>query len=188
MLKRIAIREAVKAALLNKTPAAARVQASRPNPIQQNPTWIQDNTQLPRIIIYTRNTKSSVFDESPRRYRHETELRVECVTEVLAEQDIDITLDNFEQTALDAILADDTLGGVVDDTMLSESSSEIDGDGDRLIAGVVLAFTVVYYTNAPEASAQTLDDFETMNIQYNLAGQQPDPADRAETIIEGLEA
>lgn len=187
MIERRILRQAARAALLGKTRAGQNVDASRPNPITQNPSALVEHTKLPRIVLYTRTTRSQVFDESPRRYRHEVELAAECVLEVGPGQNIDDELDLFEDQALRALLVDDTLGGTVDDLLLTGSRNVVDTAGDRLIAATIISFDAVVYTYAPINGTLELPDLQRVNVEYNLSGEQPDPADRAQSNIEGLD-
>lgn len=187
MIARRLLRTAVKAALLNNTRAGAKVDSSRKRPISQQPTDLPTPTELPRIVIYTRSTKSDVFDESPRRYRHDIEVSVEGWVEFEGTAEVDDIIDAFEEEILAAVLVDDTLGGVVNDIKLTGSVNDFADTGDRMIGAVVVTFSADLFTTAPLPGTLELPDITTINTQYNLSGQQPNPADRAETIIEGLE-
>lgn len=183
------IRDAAKAALVAaNTRAGTRVESNRPNPLSQRPSPEGGVQELPAIIIYTRSTKSSVYDESPRRYRHEAELAVECALEILPDQDIDTTLDEFEQEIVEALLRDETLGGVADDMTLQSSANTFDESGAKLLGAVIITFTAVYYTEAPAQGTQTLADLSRIHTEHSLGGEQPDPRDRAITDVQGLSA
>lgn len=181
------IRQAVKAALVGKTRATDRVESSRPNPLSQRPTALGGREELPAIIIYTPSTKSEIFDESPRRYKHTSEVRVECALEVAADQDIDDSLDDFEQEVLDVLLLDDTVDGLVDDIAFTGSTNTVEGTGAKLLAAVIMSFEVTFYTYAPVEGTQEMDDFATFHTEHSLAGAQPDTRDRAITHVEDLE-
>lgn len=186
MIPRRALRQSAKAALLGKTRAGSRIDSGRPNPLSQAPSPDGGVDELPSIILYTRSTRSEVFDESPRRYRHEVELTAECVMEIGAGQQIDDELDAFEQEALAALLLDDTLLGTVDDLRLSRATSTIDGDGNKLLGAVILTFEATLYTYAPIEGTQMLADLRAVHTEYSLDGNQDDTRDRAITDIEGL--
>lgn len=181
------IREAARTALLGKTRAGANVQSNRPNPLSQRPSAMGGREELPVVIIYTRQTRSQVFDESPRRYRHEAELVVECALEIGQDQEIDDELDAFEQEVLEAMLLDETLGGTADDVQLSGSTNTISDAGAKLLGAVVITFNAVFYTDAPFPGTQDLPDLERVHVEYSLSGEQDNPADRAKTDIEGLQ-
>lgn len=182
------IREAAAAALVDKTRAGPRVFSNRPNALSQTPSALPGDTrELPAIIIYTRNTRSEVFDESPRRYRNEAELVVECADEILAGEEIDDQLDAFEQEVINVLLLDETLAGTADDLLLTGSSMAIQEDGARLLGACVLSFNAVYYTYAPTQGTQTLDPLRHVHVEYSLDGKQDDSRDRAQTDIAGMD-
>ena len=181
------IREAVAAALVDKTRAGPRVFSNRPNALSQAPSALPGDTrEFPAIIVYTRSTRSEVFDESPRRYRHEAELFVECADEILPGDEIDDQLDQFEQEVSDALLLDDTLGGTADDLRFTGSTMAVRADGAQLLGACVLSFNAIYFTYAPAEGAQALDSLRHVHVEYSLDGGQDDPRDRAKTDIADL--
>lgn len=187
MKTRKLIREAAKAMLVNKTIANANVASSRPNPLSQNPSAHGGTEELPAIIIYTRSTKSEVFDESPRRYRHEAELAVECALEIKSGEELDDQLDNFEQEVVDALLADDSLGGIAEDLMLTGSTNTIADAGEKLLGAVIITFQAVYFTDLPESIIENMPPLDTVHTEYSLGGTQADTRDRAKTHLQGLD-
>lgn len=190
MTPRRLIREAVKTALIGKTIAGTRVESSRPNPLSQQPHAAGGHNELPAIIIYTHSTRSEVFDESPRRYRHEAELVVECACEIQPGQGLDDQLDEFEEQVVQALLLDDTLGGTADDLVLTGSTTGIDGSGNKLLGAVIISLQATFYTYAPAEGGGgelVLPDLERVHTEYSLSGDQPDPRDRAKTDIEGFQ-
>lgn len=189
MLQRKLLRETVKDHLVGKTMAGSNVESSRKTPVSQEPSaLLGNNNETSRVIVYTRTTKSRVFDESPRRYRHESEVVVEGLLQLQDGSALDDSLDTFENQILAALLVDDTLGGTVDDFILVESLNDYGEVGDRMIGGTAITFTAIYYTTSPLPGTLDLPDFTGVNTGYNLDGRQDNPADRAQTIIEGLDA
>lgn len=188
MNARAAIRAAARARIVAAaTVAGSNVLTNRPNPLAQNPHAEGGGMQLPAVLIYTPSEQSEIFDESPRRYRRTLTMRVECVREVSATTAaIDDELDAFAGAVERALLTDPTLGEAVDDCELTGSDTTITGSGAMLIGAAVLAFAVSYYTEEPEAGTPTLDALESIHTDYNLGGAQA-PADRAKTVIEGLQ-
>lgn len=183
--ERKAIRYAVKSALLNKTAAADRVFANRTDPVMDQATDIDAGTeQFPLLLVFTRNERSEVFDESPRRYRRTAEVLVEGTLN--AGDQSDDALDDLAQEIENAVLVDDTLGGLVNDTKLTNTAMVLGSNGRKVIGGVTLTFEVEYFTYAPAEGVQSLDDLEMVDTQYSLSGEQTDPDDRAESIIQGL--
>ncbi len=189
MHPRAALRLTVKNTLAGRTLAGNNVECSRKVPISQEPSaLLGNNNETARIIVWTRNTKSQVFDESPRRYKHDTEVIVECIRQLDPPDGIDDSLDAFEDQVLRVLLVDDTLGGLVDDFQLSESTSDYGDVGDRIIGGTAITFRAIYYTTAPLPDTEALDDLKTLDTGYNLSGLQPDERDRARTFLEDLDA
>lgn len=182
------IREAAKAALVNRTIALDRVSSSRKNPLSQNPTALGGKTDLPAIVIYTRTTRSEVFDESPRRYRNVTELVVEAVLELTGEvDDIDDEVDAFEKSVVELLLADDTLGGKADDLRLTGSALAISEEGAKLLGAAIISFDASFFSNYPAEGSPDLDNLAHVHTEYSLEGAQPDEDDRAKTDIEELD-
>ena len=184
---RKAIRAAIKAALIGQTRAEDRVESSRRTPVSQEPSALLGRNELSRIIVWTRSTRSRVFDESPRRYRHETEVVIECIAQLSPASALDDDMDEFTTEVLAAVLRDDTLGGEVDDLQLSESVTDYGDAGDRVIGGAAITLTATHYGTAPLPGTNDLPDLSAVRTEYNLSGEQPDPADRAVTLIEDLE-
>lgn len=181
------IRKAAMGMLVGKTVAGTNVASSRPNPLSQRPSAHGGKEELPAIIIYTRSTKSEVFDESPRRYRHEAELVVECACEIKADEELDDQLDDFEQEVVDALLADDSLGGLTDDLLLTGSTNTIADAGEKLLGAVIITFQAVYFTDLPESIIDNLPPLRTVHTEYSLDDAQDDTRDRAKTHLEGLD-
>lgn len=184
------IRDAAKAALVvANTRAGTRVESNRPNPLSQRPSPDGGNAQeLPALLVYTRSTKSEVFDESPRRYRNRAELVVEGVLEIQAGQEIDDELDAFELEITNAMLRDETLGGLANDLTQQSSSTGTDDTGAKLLGAVIITFEAEYFSYAPAEGTQTLDDLVRIHTEHSLGGLQADARDRATTDIEGLDA
>ena len=188
MNNRAAIRLASKGLIIAAaTAAGARVFTNRPNPLAADPSTHGGGIELPAVLIYTPTEDSEIFDESPRRYQRTLTMRVECVREVSAiTAAIDDELDAFAGQVERALLRDPTLGDAVDDCELTGSVTTISDAGAGMIGAAVLTFAVSYFTEDPEPGAPALDDLESIHVDYDLAGQQA-PADRAKTVIEGLE-
>lgn len=187
MIERKWLRVAAKNALVGQTRAGNNVENSRVNPVQQKPASMPGGREeFPIICIYTRTTSSRVFDESPRRYRHEVELVIECLQQIEKGVTIDEALDAFEQEVLNVILLDETLGGAADDLIYTGSTNVIDGDGHLLIGAVVITFNAIIYTTVPFPGTQNLDSLRAVYTEHSLGGEQ-EQAERAVTIIEGLD-
>lgn len=186
---RTEIRAAVKAALVGQTVAGARVFTNRPNPLSQDPTALTGaDRDLPAILIYTRSEASEIFDESPRRYRNRAEVVVEAVLEVGPTTQIDDDLDALALRIENLVLVDDTLGGKASDVELVSTSMTIADGGAKLLGAVIMTFEVEHFSYPVTAGELALDDLATLETQYSLDGEQPDPRDRAKTLAEDLNA
>lgn len=182
------IREAAKAVLDGATIAGNRIDSSRKSPRTQRAHARSDAEDLPAISIYTRNTKSDVFDESPRRYKCIMDLMIEAVLEINDQiENIDDALDDFEAEIQELILSDDTLAGTADDVQLVSSEFVISDIGEKLLGAVIIGYAVTYYVYYPSEESGNLDDLSKVYTEHDLSGEQPDSDDRAVSHIEGLE-
>lgn len=183
---RKAIRAALVAAVMNKTSADDRAFANRTDPLMDQATDLDAGTdQFPLLLVYSGDEQSEVFDESPRRYKRTVEMKVEGT--INAGDAVDDALDDLADEIETAVLLDDTLGGLANDVRLKSTSMVLASNGRRDIGGVTLTFEVEYFTTAPDATAQALDDLDTVDTHYDLGGAQPDARDQAETLIEDLQ-
>jgi hypothetical protein len=179
------IREAAKTLLLNQGPWEDRVFLNRMKAISQRPGQRSNRSQLPALVIYTRNETAEVFNVAPREYR----CVVELVFEFLAadSDQVDVELDNAAEIIERIVARNDTLQGTADDTEYVSTNITIVDQGEVPIGAVGLTFQATYYREAPdEEFTQTLPDMDTVHVEYSLDNAQPNPADRAQTTITGL--
>lgn len=183
--RRQLIREAATALLVNQGPWENRVFKNRMRPLSQRPGQRSSRSQLPALIIYTRNEQAEVFNAAPRIYRCTLELVFEYIVD---ESDtIDDELDDGAEIIERIIGRNDTLSDTVNDTEYSSSQITIADQGERPIGSVILTFAVEYDRESPDDEYNdTLDDFDKLDTQYSINNQQDDPEDRARTLIEGL--
>jgi hypothetical protein len=176
--QRTAIRNAVKALLLNHTSAAARVFSTRETP------W--ERVELPGISIYT--LEETVEPESgntaPIELRRTLQLAIEIA--IKAKENIDDEIDAVCLQVEKAMHADETLNHTASMSVMGGTEISVVSTGQQLIGLARLIFTVTYFTYAPDAADQTLDDFSTADVHYSLANASA-PADQAEDLIEDLE-
>lgn len=187
---RTLIREAAKDALIGQTVAGTNVLSTRKNPLSVNPSALAPMDNLPAVIVFSRTTKTEVFDESPRRYRCQAEIVVEGLLHVTAEtdDDIDTILDDFELELWNAMLGDDTLGKTCNDLTAVSSDIDLDSDGARLLGAVIMVFNAEYFVDAPANGTGTMPigEFDKAYTDFSLDGSQDDTADRGKTRISGL--
>lgn len=154
------------------TIAGTRINSSRVTPY-----W---ETELPCINVYNGSDRAIVFNESPRELKHDFVLVVECVAD--ANEMLDDNLDTMAREVERVFSVNDTLEGMTADVMLDNTEMAIRENGDRLIGAAKIEFRCEYYTAWPDAIDLPLEDFESVDVQYDIRGQ--DEADRAKDIIE----
>ncbi len=71
--------------------------------------------------------------------------------------------------------------GSADDSILQDSESDTDEDGEVMVGMVRLTYSVKYHTLEPQP-VDSLDDFETVDARYSLGGAQA-PLDQSETTF-----
>ncbi|MFK0090964.1 hypothetical protein ACIQUS_27235 [Pseudomonas sp. NPDC090755] len=175
------IRKQAVAVLLGATDAGASVYASRVAPLISN-GW---QSELPAIIVYTMDEAGEIFNQAPREYRR----RVELVVEIHAEGNgaLDDTLDTLARQVERLLLMDDTLGGTANDLQYVRSRMVLLDQSAHLTGACRLIFEAEYFDRHPDdLFNQSLPDLNTVTTDYSLGNAQPDPADRAQTIIEDL--
>lgn len=156
------IREAVKAQLVGKTSAGARVYETRVVP------WAR--MSLPVLAVYT--LKESVDPTSrasaPRELARSAELVVEGVVE--AGENVDDALDELALEVERALHADPTFAGTASDSILASTDLEVGEEGGKPVGFFRLTYTVTFYTYAPEAADVPLQDFATADVRHELGG------------------
>lgn len=178
---RTAIRHAARAALENATIAQDRVWVNRPNPLSQRPGTRSTSSQLPAILIYTKDEQIQEHTAAPRELLRTTELVVELAHAMT--DTIDDELDAFASTVEHLLLDEDSLGGACSELRLTASSMTIVDAGDIPIGAVILTFEADYYEAfpAPEQPAG-LDDFNTLATRTSLGGDQATADQTGDTI------
>lgn len=169
------------AQLLGRTSAGASVFASRVAPLISN-GW---QNELPAIIVYTMDESGDIFTAAPREYLRTVELVVEV--HAAATFALDDTLDTIARQVENLLLCDDTLGGTVNDLTYARTRMVIRDEGEELLGGCRIIFSAEYLDRHPDdLFNESLPDFNTLATDFSLSNAQPDPADRARSIIEDL--
>jgi len=160
------IRHCVKSLLLGIEGIGDRVFTNRAKKM-----W---KTEYPAIIIYTKNEPAEIRDASPRKYRKSLSLVIELLLKIDKEdQDnketediLDDSMDDFCEIIEQRIFANETLNGLVSDTILTNTEMDHGVDGDSEIAGAQLTFECTYDSLAP-AETEELADFETASVTWS---------------------
>jgi len=159
---------AVAAMLRAALPAVeGRVYPSRVRHIQ--------SARLPAIGVY--GLKETLDDEgtSPPRYTRDLTLSVEVVA---SGEGMDATLNELADAVEDCLLADPTLGGLVQDLEMRGIEISLAEKGDELV-GCARVDAGVWYERARQQP--DLDDFATGGVRWDLA--PPDGVTDAEDTI-----
>lgn len=175
------IRTTAAAYLRNNTPVGASVFASRSSPL-----WDQEDEQeLPAICVYSGRETITLFQESPRIYKRELELKIEIgATGADADDQLDDIGDAVERVIGRSNRLTYANEQTVADILLSSESIEFSGVGKRTIGALLIVYTATYYSSEPdEFDSEPVDDLRRVHTDYDLNRQQA-PADRASDDVE----
>lgn len=167
------IRTAAAAHLMNKTPAGGNVFPSRSAPL-----W--EEIELPAICIYCGRESITVFQESPRVYERELELKIEIgVSGADADDQLDEIGHAVEQTIGRSNRLTYAKEQTVADIILASEQIEFREEARKIVGALVIVYTATYYTTEPdELDPEPLDDLRRVRTDYDLNGEQQ-PADRS---------
>lgn len=154
------IRDALATLLLNKTAAVDRVYSNRSRP--------QSVSKLPAIGIYNAGDTAALFDESPRRYRRQFNIAVDCYVKDTGGDEIDDTLDDLADEVERAVFADTTVGGTVSDIRLGETSDVMVSDQREQTAMLTITWQAILFQDAPEEEAADLPDYTTTRAEWDI--------------------
>ena len=159
----------------NRTAAGARVYETRQGPLR--------TSELPALSVYI--DSETVTEDSdktaPRELTRIATVAIEgwCIATTAVDDALDALALEIE-TAMDVDL---NLGLTAFDSVLSLSEFGIKLDGERPMGCVHLEYKVTYHTDLRVAVA--VDDFDTADIQYSLAGDQA-TLDQAHDTLTGI--
>ena len=125
--------------------------------------------EMPCIVVYTKSDPAEISAEAPREYKRQLSLVLELVMQASKEETLDDSLDDFCEQVENAIFTDETFGGLVSDTVLSDCEMDILVEGEKPIGGLKITLTMTYYQQLPAAPAATLSDFGKAVVKTNLA-------------------
>jgi hypothetical protein len=179
--ERKAIRDAVVAQLSGQTAAGARVFASRQSSVKK--------VELPAICVYTDSEEvdEESADSSPRWLKRKLLLAVEVWAG--AASGVDDVLDALALEVETAMDSDDSLGGTAFWSWPASTEVGLTEIGNQPVGCCRMLYTVVYKTDLrTETRDGAFDDLKTVDTTYDVAAGEQDPADRSETLNEGLDA
>mgnify|MGYP001464803615 FL=1 len=132
------IRERAGTVLNNLTTTGTNVFETRIYPLE--------NTNLPALVIYTKNeTSEPLVISTDRLMSRELELIVEVY--VKQTSNFDDEVDKICKEIEIAISADTTLNGLAKDCFLQSTSIEYNTEGEQPLSYAVLTFLTNYYVN-----------------------------------------
>lgn len=106
---------------------------------------------LPVISVYANGEVSESENESmpsPLRYSRRLQLQVDIAVEAVT--GFDDTVDDYAAQVEAALAADVTLGGTATDSVLTRTTIDMDGSGDKPIAIARLQYEVWYRTTGTD--------------------------------------
>jgi hypothetical protein len=183
--ERTQIRNACRAALLNKTPALQGIYFDRHAELSFSPD------ELPAISIKAGadEVESDSEKTAPRELKHLLDIEIVCALKetdnfvALQDNSIETALDTFAGLIEDLISADDTLGGAASDIVLVSTDPITRGTGDQVVGTLKLNFRATYFRNAPKETPS--DIFEIADIRYSLSNAVDEP-DQAHDVLNDL--
>lgn len=173
------IRDAVAAALVaGSTAAGSRVFKTRVDPFR--------SVELPALAVYatTEQVDSASKETAPRIL--DRSVNVEIVAAVEPGDSVDDAVDAIAKDIERVMDADPTFGNVCRDSLLSSTEIDVMAKGDRNIGMLGLTYSVRYFTDAPDADDQTLDNLNTVDTNVSLGGAQA-TADQAGNVADNLQ-
>jgi hypothetical protein len=182
------IRKKIIALLKDATAAEDRVY-----PNASIPPWEKN---LPVILVFNRNEDADLYATAPRELKRMVQFAVEIhaagpdESELLPPEvdSLSDILDDIAEQVEDVFNADDTLGGLADDSILSSTIFDYEGAGNQPIGAARLVYTVTYYRAAPDSIDKqgVTNDFKTANAKWKIGhhDSEPDAVVDAEDTVE----
>lgn len=173
-----AIREYVKRKLVGKTDASDRVFINRVIPTQIE--------ELPVILVYSLGESISRFNEAPKDYKRDFNLRVEIVSAGDQDDDLDERLELIADKVESLLEQDETFGDLVSHIELKSTEYTGDHEAQSPVGMLALNYSVIFVTDA--ISEISLDDFTGTDIKYSVgnlteANGAPDGVTRATDTV-----
>lgn len=170
------IKEAVQKLLKGKTLAGDNVFVSRSIPT--------DVECLPAILIYSLSENVRRFNETPKDYKRELTIAVECLASGNDDNELDSKLEELGEFIESAMEIDETLGDLVNKVELTGTAYAQDPDGQNPIGSLILQFAVEFFTNAIRSDFDCLPDFKETGVDWKVGhheteevGEQVDAKD-----------
>jgi len=148
--------------------------------------------RLPAINVHivSDETDESSQERAPRELARDATVLIDCISNKVGTQEdpsdssLDDELDLMCEMVEDAIAADDTIGDLIEDSLLSGAEFTYEADGDRVTGTATNRYVMEYSQNLPKTT-DGLDDFNDAEVQFSLGNEQAE-ADRAVDSLTNL--
>lgn len=104
------------------------------------PLW---KTELPAILVYVRNERSTPFEVGSNILDRKLRLAIHAETEG---DDLDEKLDDLASEIEDAIKANPSINNVATDAVLAQTEIDVSSEGEKPFGAVRLTYEVSYIT------------------------------------------
>lgn len=145
--------------------------------------------QLPCIMVYPDTEGADKYGDAPREFELGLGMRIEIVAagpEVDEEGNypnpdlqtsVEDLLDYIWEQVVCELSKDETLGGVCDDSMLTNTEFQFEGEGGQPIGSCRMSYLFTYYRLIPESVDKqlgTLDDHTELGLTWKLKEDSSD--------------
>jgi hypothetical protein len=159
-----AIRAGIKARLLNKTAAGARVSTNRADRVWQD--------GLPAIVIYTKTEQVEQDQQAPPTYKRTARISLDILLQDGSGMPLDDDADDLAEVVEQLMFLDPRL--VAECPELVNAGHQVGYDilvqdgGDQLICGARITWEFVYFQDANVGDLAELAPWKTARTTYNL--------------------
>jgi hypothetical protein len=153
-------RKLIRAAIVSRLKSAATMAGDRVFPSRAKQLF---EAELPAILVYTKEESAQVSIEAPREYERSLKVGIEILAQHPDEALLDDLIDDFCDQVERAMFSEETLGGLVTDTLLGETEMDLNTEGKKPIGIARISLTMPYRQYLPGDLTATLNPFERMN-------------------------
>lgn len=173
-----AIRNYVKLLLLDKTDAQDRVFINRVIPTQIE--------ALPVILVYSMGESISRFDEAPKNYLRDFNLRIEIISAGDQDDDLDERLELIGDKVEALLEQDETFNDLVSHIELKSTEYQGDHEAQSPVGMLALNYSVIFVSEA--IKDLSLVDFNGADATWNIGNlknstEEVDGVERATDTI-----
>lgn len=155
------------------------------------PPW---DEELPVILIYPRSEGATKYAEAPRELARDLDLAIEIMAkgpevdedgnEPVGKKSLEDILDDLTEQVECEMSRDETLQGVADDSILTNTEFEFLGDGGSPIGSARLTYAVTYYTMSPRTIDKQgiLHDFKKAQVDWHTGDVDDDTREAKDTV------